>query len=164
MSYQFRSADNLQNNKSLHDVVLYSINDFIKNYTSLVKHDNVFYISKDIQPNFYRITITGSENKYLYNPNKLPNENKFPNNYVEINKKLFIWYDEEKEIDEETIKIFMKYNLLVDNKNDSINFLDVIIDDSKKGVSYYMCKNNIANFKKIKSNWVKKSHPKLSCN
>lgn len=93
----------------------------------------------------------------------MPNENKFPSNFYEENNILFIWYDENKKIDEKTIQTYLRYGLLVDNQNETNIFLDDIMDDNLKGVIYYICKNDLTNFKKIKSNKVKDSHPRLNC-
>ncbi len=149
---------------NLNEAIINSIRDFKNNHQSLVKKDNTFYVGYEVYADYYYVIIVGTEKKYLYNPNKKPNENKFPSNFIEIDKKLFVWYDNNIDIDEKTIQTYLKYNLLVDNKNETIFFLDDIMDDSKKGVSYYICKNNLTNFKKSITNRVQISNSKLNCN
>jgi hypothetical protein len=149
---------------NINEAIMNSIKDFKYNHKSLIKSENVYYIGNKSYNDYYRITISNTESKHLYNPNIKPNENKFPSNFYEENNILFIWYDENKEIDEKTIQTYLRYGLLVDNQNETIVFLDDIIDDSLKGVIYYICKDDLSNFKKIKSNQLKDSHPRLNCN
>ena len=149
---------------NINEAIINSINDFTHNHKSLIKRGNIYYIGYKSYNDYYRITISKTESKHLYNPNIKPNENKFPSNFYEENNILFIWFDKGKEIDKKTIQTYLKYGLLVDNQNGTILFLDEVIDDSLEGVTYYICKNNLSNFKKIKSNQVKNSHPRLNCN
>lgn len=149
---------------NINEAIINSINDFTHNHISLIKRGTIYYIGYKSYDDYYRVTISKTENKHLYNPNIKPNENKFPSNYHEENNILFIWYDKDKEIDNETIQTYQKYGLLVDSQNGTIVFLDEVIDDSLEGVTYYICKNNLVNFKKIKSNQVINSHPRLNCN
>ncbi|MFN3756503.1 MAG: hypothetical protein ACK4RM_06080 [Flavobacterium sp.] len=163
-SYKCKTIDIPNKKGNLNEAIINSIQNFTNNHKSLLKKHNTFYVGYEVYTDYYCIIISGSENKHLYNPNKKPNDNKFPSNFLEINNKLFIWYDNKKDIDENTIQTYLKYSLLVDNKNETIYFLDDIMDDSIIGVSYYICKNDITNFKKIKSNYIKKLHPDLNCN
>lgn len=149
---------------NLNEAILNSIQDFTKTHESVIKKYDKFYIGYEIHDDYYQIMILGSERKYLFNPNKNPDENKFPSGFLEENNKLFIWYDEDKKIDENTIQTYLRFDLLVDNQNETIFFLDDIMDDGIKATVYYICINDLTNFKKSITNYVKPSHPRLNCN
>ena|SRR5690554_1454461 len=145
--------------------IINAIHDFQGNHSGIFKKDDVFYIIIRENASYYDLTIINlGEKQYLYNPKVIPNDNSFPNNYYVLESKLFIWYDDLKTIDESTINTYLKYNLLVDNENDTIFFIDnVNMDDSKNGVSYLFCKNDLTKFKKYKNRIGQTSSSKLKC-
>lgn len=154
------------NDGGTNHAIVNAIHDFKITHKSLFKKDMVFYIITRDNINYYDLSIIGIDQKqYLYNHKTAPNDNLFPNNYYLLDSKLFIWYDDKKIIDEHTINTYLKYNLLVDNKNDSVLFLDNLnMDDSKIGVSYLFCKNNLATYKKYKTNIKRMPSFDLICN
>lgn len=150
---------------NLHDAIIRSIDDFKSQRGTLFKSDSVFFIINEEDTDYFRITIIGDdEDKYLYSPAKNPQENRIPNNYLEFNNKLFIWYDSNREITKQTIEIYKKFDLLIDDEEGSIKFLDNdILDDKKKGTTYFFCKNDLSKFKKIISSFSRKYKVQLKC-
>ncbi len=163
ISIRCKTTEGLYEKGNLNEAILNSINNFTNKHKLLLKKNNTFFVGHSVYKDYYRILIIRLDSKYLYNPSIKPSENKLPQNFYEENSNLFIWYDEDKQIDEKTIETYSKYNLLIDNQNETIFFLDVNMDDSVKGVVYYICVNDLTNYKKIYSNEVKKSHPRLNC-
>ncbi len=141
-----------------------AINDFSK--TKAFKKDRVFNISyKEISENILFISILETEeNKYLYSITKPVEENILPSRYIEKDNKLFIWWDDNKKVDQEMFDILKKYNMLKDDEGGWITFLDYAMDDKKKATNYYFCKNNLKEFRRIITNISGASFPKLKCN
>jgi len=78
---------------------------------------------------------------------------KIPTRYIEKDNKLFYWRDADYPLTQETLTIYKKYHLLVDNDLDGvIEFFDLKINDAQKGVHYYFCEKDITNYKKITTN------------
>lgn len=154
----------LKKHGNVNDAILNSINDFRTKNKNLFKKDSVYHIVADEEYEFYRIIIIGSSTKHLYNPKIELSENKLPSGVYEIDDKLFIWYDSTKVINSAKVELLKKYNVLVDNEGGTTFFLDDVMDDSKRGVTYYICKNKLSNFKKRVSNFVPRSNRFLKCN
>ena len=82
-----------------------------------------------------------------------------PTHFIEIDGKLFLWNDDDYPITEELLDALHRYNLFVDYdtflKNEGlpddigIIILDNPVDDSKKGINYFFCKNNLTIYKKV---------------
>lgn len=116
------------------------------------------------------ISIFGQENKYYASPvNKVGSlPGSFPTGYMEIDNKLFCWQVPDKPITSEIIAILSKYDHIDSTYADSFNGIipEYIVDDKKKAMHYYFCKNNIRKFKKVKTSigigYYKR--PKLECN
>lgn len=133
-----------------------AIIDFMK-MSSLQKKDNVFNISfKELNSGIIAVGIIGSHNKFYIDGNKPLT--RMPTNYIEVNNKLFYWYDA-NEKDNNIIDKLKEYNLI---EYDSEIF-EYVVDDKKEGVNYYFCKNNLKNYKKQKTNLPLKNETKFSC-
>lgn len=163
-----RTSLNYKTNGDINDAINNVILNFVNNNHQLLKNDAVFNVvffeEENDKNDYYKLIIIGTENQHLYNKLKKPNDNRFPSNYTEVENKLFLWYDDTKKIDSLTISTYKRYNLLIDDKNGSIKYLDSeILDDSKKGVSYFVCKNNLTKFEKHISNKSIKYPKKLKC-
>jgi len=141
-----------------------AINDFSK--TKAFKKDRVFNISyKEISENLIFISILETEeNKYLYSITKPIEENILPSRYIEKDNKLFVWWDDNKKVDQEMFDILKKYNMLKDDEGGWITFLDYAMDDKKKATNYYFCRKNLKEFKRIVTNIRSANFPKLECN
>jgi hypothetical protein len=163
-----RTSLNYKTNGDINDAINNVILNFINNNHQLLKNDAVFNVvffeEENDKNDYYKLIIIGTENQHLYNKLKKPNDNRFPSNYTEVENKLFLWYDDTKKIDSLTISTYKRYNLLINDKNGSIKYLDSeILDDSKKGVIYFVCKNNLTKFEKHISNKSIKYPKKLKC-
>lgn len=90
----------------------------------------------------------------------------FPTKYLIKNKRLFLWKDGETPLTKDILSIMDKYNIL-DSTNLQKEYNTIIIsnDDGLKGVDYYICKDNIKHYKKIKTNIAAGYYtpPKLNC-
>ncbi|WP_324689883.1 hypothetical protein [Flavobacterium cheonhonense] len=162
------SKSSSRENGDYDNIIHNAIYDFKMNNKKLLKRDSVFHLilfKEEYKENeFVKIIIIGSNKQFLYNKYKDPNENKFPSGYLDSDNILFFWYDDNKQIDSLTINTFKKYNLLVDDENGKIKFLDNDkIDDRKKGVLYFFCKGNIKKFEKSISNESSKYPKRLKC-
>lgn len=96
----------------------------------------------------------------------------FPNRYIEVNNKLFLWVDKNAKITKEIVDILQKNNII-----DSTYFMIEdgrlpsdyeLIDnciDSKKGVYYFICKNNPSKYKRIITSIIisKETYPEIEC-
>jgi hypothetical protein len=140
-----------------------AILDFQK--TNIYKKGKVFNIDiKQIDSNIIYVSfLETEENKYLYSITKPIEENILPSRYIEKDNKLFIWWDDDKKINQEMFDVLKKYNMLKDDEGGWITMLDYAMDDKKKGVNYFICKNNLEVFKRIITNKGNIETPKLKC-
>lgn len=140
-----------------------AINDFSK--TKAYKKNRVFGISyKEICESILVISILErEENKFLYSITKTIEENTLPSSYFEKDNKLFIWWDDNKKVNQEMFDILKKYNMLKEDEGGWITFLDYAMDDKKKATTYYFCKNDLKEFKRIITNISDTNLPKLKC-
>ncbi len=149
------------------EAVFIAVQDFLHT-SKLSKQDTVFSVHiESLNDQILGISIVGTTDRLYPTPeNKIgTNKKYFPTRYFEENNKLFIWYDSIYYITDELVNKLSMYNRI-----DSINVNGIIelrgsIDDSKKGVDYYICKNNILRYKKITTRtamgWYKP--PKVIC-
>ncbi|MCQ2119425.1 MAG: hypothetical protein MJY84_05850 [Bacteroidales bacterium] len=70
-----------------------------------------------------------------------------PSRYVIRDGKLFFWDDKDCPVTDETIDVLARYNLLTDDP-----WYDYPIDDQRKSVDYYFCKNNLSKHRKVITN------------
>lgn len=98
----------------------------------------------------------------------------FPNKFVEQEGKLFLWNDGTTPLKEEILNIMDKYQVLdsIDVKlesgllpNDYEDKRMIVIDDALEAVDYYVCKNNVSEYKRVKNNKAFGYYqpPKLDC-
>lgn len=158
---------NYLNEGDINSAIYNAVIDFDHNHKDLQKKHSVFivvFFENEIEEHdFYHLTIIGEEDKFLYNKLNIQNSPKIPSNYLEIGNNIYIWYDDKK-LDNITIETFKKYNLLVDNEDGKIKFYgDVVINEKQKGVTYFICKNDITSFEKKVSNLYVKFPKKLNC-
>lgn len=96
------------------------------------------------------VTISGCDDKHLYElteKNGIGTKGFLPSKYIEKDNKLFIWYDETKPMDEKTLSILKKYELIAIDEPGMIT-----TDETKKGTHYYFCRKNLKKYKKKLSN------------
>lgn len=135
-----------------------AITDFYKN-SLLVKDDKVFSVSyKKLDTNIIQVNIFGNPNKfYIENDEPL---NKLPTKYIEYGGNLFYWNDDNYyKSDTFIINKLQQYGLIEYNTD----IIQYKIDDDKKGVSYFFCKENLTKYKKIKSSLSTTKLPKINC-
>ncbi|MEZ0007099.1 hypothetical protein ABH942_002477 [Flavobacterium sp. 28YEA47A] len=146
------------------DAIQNTIIDFSN--TSLFEKGKVFKLHfESLNNDLYHIMIIESfDNKYLYSKEKKIEENKLPSRCFELNNKLFIWWDDNYTIDKEVFSKLEKYSMLEDDKGGWITFLESSIDDKKKGVDYFICKNNLKIYKRIITRIGNIPIPVLECN
>lgn len=98
----------------------------------------------------------------------------FPNDFIEIDGRLYLWNDGKSKLDIEVLNVLNKYNyldstdikydmgLLTDDFEDNRFFS---IDDNLEAYHYYVCKKDISQFKRVKTR-IAFGHykiPKLRC-
>lgn len=98
----------------------------------------------------------------------------FPNKYIIVNDKLFIWKDDHTPLNGELLNILDKFGVLdstdvkmaigtLPSEFDDTRL--VLIDHDLKSVNYHICKSEIQKFKKVTTNKAHGSykHPRLNC-
>jgi len=96
------------------------------------------------------VAIRSNSNRFLLTTNTtIGSKGKLPSRFIEKDRKLFFWWDNEYALTEEALSIYKKYGLLQDDQGGIITVPDFINDDSKKAVHYYFCRNNLTKYKKI---------------
>lgn len=154
-STKFNHKNEFYEKGGVNEARMNSINDFVRN-SPLFKKDLIFSISETkLDSNLVVISILGDENKlYPTIRNKIGSSfEEFPTRYVERKKKLFYWYDSNYTITHELIAKLSEYKQIDSSLVDKDNTLlaDYVVDDSKKAEDYYFCKDNLKNFKKVRT-------------
>jgi hypothetical protein len=77
---------------------------------------------------------------------------KMPTQYLQVDGKLFYWWDSSEPLTSETIKVFRSFDLLLPNTLDGMieaaEFGEYV---SSKAEHYFFCKNDIRRYKKVTS-------------
>lgn len=152
---------------TVNDAINNAIRDFVHTENKLLKDDNMFLVSANTLKDNIVVTIIGDANTVLLimEEDSSYSYRAFPTMLVEIDGKLFFWYDETKNVTESIISTLYKYNF-VDTMIVNAYIPDRIFDDSKKSIVYCFCRNNLSNYKKRKGNTLTKHYKqlKLECN
>lgn len=149
------------------DAVRNAITDFLHT-EKLSKQDSVFSVSIDtVNSEILGIGILGYEDKLILHPdNKIgASDPSFPTKYIEKENRLFYWYDPTSSITNDLMSVLLRYNK-IDSSYVKGNYeLSVRFDDSKRGVDYYFCKNNLVKYKKVVTSIAMGYYdpPKLKC-
>ncbi len=77
---------------------------------------------------------------------------KLPSRVLKMHGKIFYWWDDTYPLTQEAFDIFKRYHLLQDDQNGVLTIPSNPIDDSRKGVDYYFCRNNLKSYKKVTTN------------
>jgi hypothetical protein len=95
----------------------------------------------------------GCCNKFLYTAQTtVGSKGKLPSRYIEKDRKLFFWWDDDFPLSEKMISILWKYNLLCDDTAGLIGIPEFTINDKQKGASYYFSKYNLSKYKRVVTN------------
>jgi hypothetical protein len=88
-----------------------------------------------------------------------------PSRFLEIESKLFYWWDDDYVLTDDAIEIFKKYGLIEIVENEENMGLPYIIDHSPEILDYYFCSNNLAEYKRVKPKYGIGYYkpPKLKC-
>jgi hypothetical protein len=119
--------------------------------------------------NILGISIGGDYDKLRPGPNdKIGDKTSLPSRYTEKEGKLFYWDDSTKVLTKEVVNVLSKYNVM-----DSVNIEGVVelprfdsANHYKKGVHYYICKNDLTKYKKVTTSIGMGYYdaPSLNCN
>ena len=138
-----------------------AINEFIK--TDLFKKGKVHRIDSLLLDNdIVYIGINETNFKVLASENELK---KMPE-CLEINNSLFIQGWKSKNFNaRHSITLLKKYGVLLEDADENFFSYNVEVDDTRKELAIYFCKNNKSIFKKVKSNIAVGYYdiPKLKC-
>lgn len=142
-----------------------AVSDFIHTERSIQKKDNAFWVYADTVKNNIVVTIIGDSNKVLLiKEDGNYSYRDFPTILIESDEKIFLGYEKEGETTDTIINTLYRYNF-VDTMIVNTYIPDRMIDESKKGVIYFFCKNDLSVYKKIHTNTIAKhhKHPQLKC-
>jgi hypothetical protein len=157
----------LVSNGNLDDAINNTIADFLHT-TKQKKTDTVFEITIKSIDEKIEMIIGRAENKiYPRKENKVGTYDKiFPTRYTIKNGLLFYWRDTTQVITQDIISVFEEYNHIVFNWQDEYDLPPWVINDGYEGFVYYLCKNNLKNYKKKKTDVLGRRYrvPKLRCN
>jgi hypothetical protein len=148
------SLKSVQENKAANvdDPINFAISDFSK-IRKLYRHDSVFSITIYSLPknkDIIGVEIVGYNGKFLLTKNvQAGNKGTFPSKFFEKNGKLFFWRDKDFMLTNKALSIFQRYNLLQDDDNGKRQTPSSVIDESKRGVHYYFCKNDFSIYKRV---------------
>ena len=143
------------------------IEDFI--HTSrLSRVEDIFNITiQDINHGVIIISIGGAVNKiYPQTNNKIGTYDEyFPTQFLIKDGKLFYWNDPNTAISESVLTILQEYEHINFDWEKEYGFPPIAIDDAKEGMVYYICKNNLINYKKTGANTIYKRYktPEIKC-
>lgn len=179
----------LDSNQNTIDSIRYqAMINFSKNYKTLNKFFRKFKNEKlvffrvyedNVYNEYYTLSISHQINRIplrkVDSIGKVP-KTFFPNNYLIIDDKVFLWRDDVKPLNVEILNLLEDYGLLnsINSNYESEIILNeeydeknlIIVDDKLKGFHYYFCKNNINKYRKVKTNIAVGYYapPKINCN
>jgi hypothetical protein len=154
----------LNRNGDFNVAIKNAVIDMIHTNERFIQNDSVFSVNTlNLNGNLIGVSFFGTVNKFIIINNKKTDSSMFPTRYYEHSNKLFYWKDSNVELNNEIIEKLHQYNMI--DTLESIAFAELNIDDSKKGIHYYFCKNNLSKYKKVKTNRILGSYemPKLNC-
>lgn len=144
-----------------HAAIENAVLDFYKT-SSLAKKNNTFSVyAKELNSDVLGVSIMGTINKLIVTEDNKSSQ--IPTRYIEYEGKLFYWYDENYSLNDTTIDKLNQYKLI--DSIPSFSFAELINDDTKKGMNYFFCKQNLKNYKKIKTTKTLEAYSfsKLNC-
>ena len=125
--------------------------DTLKHYTLQRNQGTLEWICDSIYANLFVINIIPSINKLFYFPDAVVgSKGKLPSRYVIVKSKLFYWDDDDYPLTEETLSVLKKYDALTDMIHDRV-LPETVLDESKKSIHYYFCRNNLLKYKRAAS-------------
>ena len=139
--------------------------DTLKHYTLQRNQGTLEWICDSIYANLFVINIIPSINKLFYLPDAVVgSKGKLPSRYVIVKGKLFYWDDDDYPLTEETLSVLKKYDALTDMIHDRV-LPETVLDESKKSIHYYFCRNNLLKYKRAASSKSAGYYrpPKLKC-
>jgi len=153
-------------NGNENDAIRNAIFDFTHTEIKLLKDDKTFFIyAKNIDDKIV-VNIIGDPNpiSFIIEEDGSYSYRAFPTMLVETNGKLFFWYDKTKNVTDTIINTLYKYNF-VDTMIVNAYIPEHSINDAKKSVVYYFCKDDLRNYKKKKGDNIRRHYrtPKLKC-
>lgn len=111
----------------------------------------------DIFPNFKKVLLSANVKVGL-------KSTIVPSRFMEINQKLYLWWDLDYPLTQETLDVLEKYHVFQDDEGGIITFPEDANYHSKRGVYYYYCSSNPHQYKRIFTNeWKRHKIPRLKC-
>lgn len=150
------------------DAVENAIEDFVRTSKKLLKEDKAFSIHSDtLKGDIVLVSILGAGDRVrLANENTKPGtqDGYFPTDYKVVDGKLFYWYDPEKVITTQLLKVLKEYEHIYYQKYE-YDFPEYSFDDAKKAAMYYFCMNDLRYYKKhVSSRSLPENKlPKMKC-
>jgi len=111
----------------------------------------------DIFPNFKKVLLSANVKVGL-------KSTIIPSRFMEINQKLYLWWDPDYPLTQETLNVLEKYHVFQDDEGGIITFPEDANYYSKRRVYYYYCSSNPHQYKRIFTNeWKRHKIPELRC-
>lgn len=88
-----------------------------------------------------------------------------PSRFIEVNDKLYLWWDADYPLTQELLDVLDKYHLLQDDEGGILTLPDGVIIHSHKSVDYYYCKDSPYWYKRVFINKIMGDYepPPLKC-
>lgn len=108
---------------------------------------NSRWINGEPYEGIFAINISAITNEFTYLlSDSLGNRKDYlPSRHMEQDGKIFIWKDKNHELNENTIKVLKKYNIVREDQLSPI----LVIDETQKAVDYYICRFDFTKYKKV---------------
>lgn len=150
-------------------VISNAINDFINN-CYLSKDDNVFSVDlvDRFRGNIIAVSILGDDHPdaklWVLADDTIGSSTHLPTQYIIQKGKLFYWNDTLCALTQEIVDVMSAYGRL-DTSKYRYDGLGGLRDDSKKGCTYYFCKDNLRYYKRVVSSRSSSLHlaPNMVC-
>lgn len=137
---------NLARSGNIEAAAINAIIDF--NKSKYGKFDTVFNLDIIHKDEFIGIGIISAPEKiYIIKTNK---SNVLPTRYIEFEKKLYYWYDNNYPISEQVVQKLLQYKVI--DSVETIADIDFVNDDARKSVNYFFCKDDLRKYKRIFTN------------
>lgn len=132
------------------------------NTSPLINQDNTFSVRvKELSLDIIGVNIMGTINNFIVTADGKSSE--MPTRYIELGGNLFYWHDDGYFLNDSTINKLNQYKLI--DSIPSFAMVELINDDSKKGIDYFFCKKNLNKYKKVKTTRIlgRYAFTKLKC-
>lgn len=145
-----QKIQNTQQKGEGNEAIISAIHDFSMS-SSLFRQGSVFFVWLEDHSDIYSVSIGSPAVKVLYDKSLGTSGFRLPSHVLVVDDRLFYWWEDGVEPSSNVIDMLKKYEILQDNQGGAILFPDKFDHVMKKSMHYYFCKNNISNFRSVKT-------------